>query len=600
MQKTTVCALDCYDACKIIMEEDAFPKISGAQIHPVGNGALCSLLNKSIHEASRIEKPRVDGVEVSMDEAMLTVKKALESPSALLWRGSGNMGVMQEVSNLIMERLNGTLTHGSLCDGAGNAGIVEGRGVNKTLPLEQIAKADTVVVWGRNVTVTNAHMMPFIEGKNLVVIDPVKTAIAKKADVHMQIQPRTDYYLAIMLARFIYMEDSQDSEWCEEFASEYEDFYDFTQEHRIKPILEYIGTDLGEIGRVLNLLRDQKIVFLVGTGVQKYSTGASTLHAIDSLAALLGLFGQEGSGVHYLGDSKLGFDNPFEVSCKTVSKVVTNFSDFDTVLVQGGNPAASMPDSTRVQNELEKVENLIYFGLYENETSKRAKIVIPAKNFFEKEDVRLSYGHQYVEKMHKVMDSEIGISEYDFTKYLFDAFGLEGLESEGAYIKNWLEQCDEDDEGNLISPAFEEIPYAEGFGEDGDDEFEFIEDYDDDFINTKSLTKVRTSKKNQLTDEKLWLISPKNNKALNTQFKRSESVILNPTLGYKVGDKVKLETEFGALVLEVILSEDIRENCVVISNNTIGINKLTPSLVSNEGKSACYQEVKITVEKVEG
>ena len=413
-----------------------------------------------------------------------------------------------------MERLNGTLTHGSLCDGAGDAGIVEGRGVNKPLPLEQIAKADTIVVWGRNVTVTNAHMMPFVEGKNLIVIDPIKTSIAKKADVHMQIQPRTDYYLAIMLSRFIYMEDSQDSQWCEEFASEYEEFYDFTQEHRIKPILEYIGTDLGEIGHVLNHLRDQKVVFLVGTGVQKYSTGASTLHAIDSLAALLGLFGQEGSGVHYLSNSKLGFENPFEVTCKTVSKVVTKFSEFDTVLVQGGNPAESMPDSTRVQDELDKVENLIYFGLYENETSKRAKIVIPAKNFFEKEDVRLSYGHQYVQKMNKIVDSEIGISEYAFTKYLFDAFNLEGLESEEAYIEKWLEQCDEDDEGNLISPAYEAIPYEEGFGEDGEDEFEFIDDYDDDFINTKSLTKVRTSKKNQLSSDTLWLISPKTHKAL--------------------------------------------------------------------------------------
>jgi len=596
---TTACALDCYDACKIIIEEGSFPKMTGEENHPVGNGALCMLLNKSIHDEERIEKPRIDGVEVSMEEAMKAVKAAFDAPSSLLWRGSGNMGVMQEVTNLLMERINGTLTHGSLCDGAGNAGIVEGRGVNKTLPLEQIAKADTIVVWGRNVTVTNAHMMPFIEGKNLIVIDPIKTAIAKKADVHMQIQPRTDYYLAIMLARFMYMEDSQDSEWCEEFASEYEDFYDFTQEHRIKPILEYIGTDLGEIGHVLNYLRDQKVVFLVGTGVQKYSTGASTLHAIDSLAALLGLFGKEGSGVHYLGSSTLGFDNPFDVTCKTVSKVMTNFSNFDTVLVQGGNPASSMPDSTRVQEELDKVENFIYFGLYENETAKRAKIVIPAKNFFEKEDVRLSYGHHYIEKMNKVVDSEIGISEYDFTKYLFDAFNLDGLESEEVYIATWLEQCDEDDEGNLISPAYEKIPYEEGFGEDGDDEFEFIDDYDDDFINTKSLTKVRTSKKNQLSQDTLWLITSKSNKALNTQFQQKNIVQLHPVLGYAEGDKVKISSECGSLVLDVVLNEDVRENCIVITNNTIGVNNLTPSMVSNEGENACYQEVKISVEKVE-
>ena len=591
MLKTTACPLDCYDACKIIVE-DEITKIQGDATHPTGNGALCTLLNKKIHEEYRIKVPRIDGKEVSLEDAMNAVKKAFKSPSSLLWRGSGNMGVMQEITNLFMDKINGTLTHGSLCDGAGNAGIVEGRGVNKTLALEQIAKADTIVVWGRNVTVTNAHIMPFIEGKNLIVIDPIKTAIAKKADIHMQIQPRTDYYLAIMLSRFIYMEDSQDTKWLEEFASDYEDFYDFTQEHRIKPILQYIGTDLGEIGHVLNYLRGQKVVFLVGTGVQKYSTGASTLHAIDSLAALLGLFGKDGSGVHYLGNSKLGFNNPFDTSCKTVSKAVTPFSDFDTVLVQGGNPAESMPNSTTVCERLDKVENLIYFGLYENETSKKAKIVIPAKNFFEKEDIRLSYGHQYVHKMHKIIQNDIGISEYDFTKWLFDAFNFKNLESEETYIDKWLKQCKQDN-NEYISPAYEDIPYIDGFGESGEDEFVFVDDYDDDFINTKSLTKARTSKKNQLTNEHLWLLTPKTSKSLNTQFQRDTKVYLHPALGYKDGSKAKVVSEFGELTLDVVCSEDIRQNCIVIPSNTKGINILTPPIISNEGENACYQEVKV-------
>ena len=593
----TACGLDCYDACKIVVEDNIVTKICGDRKHPVGNGALCVFLNRSIHSENRIEVPRIDGVEVSIDEAMQAVKVAFEKPTSLLWKGSGNVGVMQDITNLFIEKNLGTLTHGSLCDGAGDAGILEGRGVNKTLPLEQIKEADTVIVWGRNLTVTNAHIIPFIEGKKLVVIDPVKTAIAKKADLHLQIQPRADYYLAIMLARFIYMEDSQDTEWLEEFASEYEDFYDFTQEHRIKPILDYIGVDLGEMGKALNYLRNQKVVFLVGLGVQKYSTGASTLRAIDSLATLLGLFGKEGCGVHYLGNSKLGFDNPFEVKCKTVSKVLTKFSEFDTVLIQGGNPAESMPDSTRVHEELDKVKNLIYFGLYENETSKRAKIVIPAKNFFEKEDVRLSYGHQYVQKMNKVIDSDIGISEYDFTHYLFHAFGFEGLKSEDIYISDWLEQCEKED-GYYVSPAYEVIPYEEGFGEDGDDEFEFMDEYSDDFINTKRFTKARTSKKNKVKDKRFWLLSPKSNKSLNTQFKRENKVQIHSECGYAEGEQLRLSSEYGSIVLEIELNEDLRKDCLVVTSNTRGLNRLTPSIESDEGESACFQEVKVEIESI--
>ena len=593
----TACGLDCYDACRIVTDEIHFPKMHGDKEHPAGNGALCALINKSIHEAGRITQPRVDGKVVSMEEAMAAVAEAFKAERSLLWRGSGNLGVMQEVTNLFMEKIGGSLTHGSLCDAAGEAGILLGRGVHRNLPLEQIAKADTVVVWGRNVTVTNAHMMPFLEGKKLVVIDPVKTPIAKKADLHMQIEPRMDYYVAILLARFVFMEDGEDLEWLEEFAPEFEDFYDYTREHRIKAILEHIGTDLGEMGSILELIRGQKTVFLVGAGVQKYSTGSYTLQAIDALAAVLGLFGKEGCGVHYLGDSKLGFENPFRVKTTSVPKATTNFSYFDTVLVQGGNPAASMPDTNRVKRELEGVENLVYFGLYENETSQMARIVIPAKNFFEKEDVRLSYGHHYVQKMNKVVENDIGISEYDFTRYLFDAFGFDGLESEAAYIEKWLLQCEEKN-GFLCSPAHEEIPYAEGFGESGDDEFEFIDDYDDDFINPKRFTKYRKKSKTKPKDETFWLLSPKSSKSLNTQFFRDNRVQIHPDAGFEEGEAVRLVSEHGEHTFSVHLNEDIRPNCVVVTNNTTGVNSLTPAILSEEGHNACYQEVKVRIERV--
>lgn len=594
MKNTSACALDCYDACSIMMEEG---KIKADPTNPIGNGALCAIVNKNMSEEARIEVPRIEGKEVSLDEAMQAVHQAMKADKTLLWKGSGNMAVMQNITALLIEKLGGSLTHGSLCDGAGDAGILNGRGVNRNLPLSQIEKAETVVVWGRNVTVTNSHLMPYLEGKTLVVIDPVKTAIAKKAEIHLQIKPRSDYYLAIMLSRFVYMEDSQATQWLEEFAPEYEEFYDFTQEYRIKPILEYIGTDLGELGHLLNAIRDKKTVFLLGAGIQKYSTGASVFHAIDSLAALLGLFGKEGSGVSYLSTMRLGFDDPFAVKCDTVPKALADFSAFDTVLVQGGNPAESMPDTARVEASLEGVENLIYFGLYENETSKRAKIVIPAKHFYEKEDLLLSYGHQYVRQMHTLKASNIGISEYDFTKYLFDAFGFEGLESEESYINTWLEQCSKEGD-DYISPAHQEIPYLEGFGEEGEDEFEFIEDYEDDFVNTKSFTKVRTSAKNKMHDERFWLLSPKSKHALNTQFKRENTLEIHSTHGYEQGERLNVTSDTGSIVLEVQLNDDLRQDSVLIYASTPQLNYLTPAILSEEGDNACFQELKISLSKV--
>ncbi len=592
----TACPLDCFDACSIVCDPSRPKKLVAGNANPYTNGVLCAHLNKHIHETKRVEKPVVNGKEVSMEEALDAVAKALQK-EWLLWRGSGNLGIMQLVTNLLASKTAGVLTHGTLCDGAGNAGIEAGRGVNRLLPIEQIAKSEVVVVWGRNVTVTNAHLMPYIQDKEIIVIDPVKTKIAKMANLHLQVKPRSDFYLATILARFIIMENAEDREWLEEFASEYEEYYEFTRTFRIKAILEHIGLSLSDIGDFLLMLQNKRVVFLVGAGVQRYEIGDSTLRAIDALAALMGLFGKEGCGVSYLSNSKLGFNNPFEVKTKTEPIATTPFSKYKTVIVQGGNPAESMPCSSRVINELKQVENLIYFGLYENETSKLANIIIPAKNFLEKDDVRLSYGHQYVQKMNKVYDSDIGISEYDFTQEILKRLNLEPIESENYYIDFWLNQTIKT-ENRYISPNFNEIPYKEGFGEKGGEEFEFIDDFYDDFEDIKALRRFR---KNRITQsEEFWLLTPKSNKTLNFQFERPKpAVYIPPNLNIESGSRVLVKSIWGSLELTAEVTDKLRNDTVLIYCGVKGVNNLTPPVSSQEGDMACYGDVKVTIEKLD-
>ncbi len=580
----TACPLDCYDACAITCDPSYPTRLVATPTHPTSNGALCALLNKHMHETPRIEKPRVNGEEVSMEVALDAAAAALSQSPLLQWRGSGHLGVMQSVTNLLIAKLGGTRTYGSLCDGAGGAGILAGRGYNRQLPPEQIAKADVVVVWGRNLTVTNSHIMPYIKGKILVVIDPVRTPIAKQADIHLQIQPRSDFMLAIMLARFVAMENAEDEAWLEAHAEDFEDFYEFTQGFRMVPALRDIGIDMHQVGDVLSLLLGQKVVFLVGAGPQKYSQGHAVFHAIDSLAATLGLFGREGCGVSYLGNSTQGFENPFKIDVDEVSIVTTPFEKFKTVLVRGGNPAGSMPCTNKVVSSLKQVENLIYFGLHENETSYLADIIIPAKTFLEKEDIRLCYGHHYIEDMHKVLESDIGISEYAFVAAMFERLGLEGLESEQAYLDTWRDQYATANDYAVL-PDYEEIPYQEGFGEESDEKFVFVDDYEDDFDE-------------EAEEGSYWLLSPKPSKSLNTQFVRGEQVLLPLSCGFQEGERVRVVSAHGEQQFDVRLSADLREDCVVIYAGSIGLNKLTPPLASEEGEGACYQEVKVSIERI--
>ena len=592
----TACPLDCWDACGITVDPQYPDVLVATADHPTSDGTLCALTKKHFHKEPRITAPRVDGQEVPMDVALDAVATALQERTSLLWRGSGNLGVMQSVTDLLMAQVGGTLTSGSLCDSAGQAGVEAGRGINRILPPEQIAQSEVIVVWGRNMTVTNKHLLPYMKGKKLIVIDPIRTQIAKQADIYLQIKPLTDIYLALLLARFSIMEDGENHMWLETYGSDWEEFYEFTREFRIKAILDYIGLSLNDMGDMLHLIQSHRTVFLVGIPLQHHAQGHATIQAIDSLAAILGLFGREGCGVSYMGHSRQGFDDPFSVDLPRVPIVNTPFDQFDTVLVQGGNPAASMPNSTQVVSSLSAVETLIYFGLHENETSACARIVIPAQSFLEKEDIRFSYGHQYITPMHQVTQVEFGISEYDFAAAVIARLGLKPLEEMSHYLQCWTRQFATHNK-HAVSPAFEAQPYANGFGENGEEEFAFIDEYEDE---NEPIAFRRFRQEDSASDDKsFWLISPKSLHALNSQYIRSEAVYLSPELGFKAGEKVRLVSEDSELVLPVALSEDVRVDCVLVYGSTPGVNRLTPSHMSEEGEGACYAEAKVQITRAE-
>ncbi|MCW8839267.1 MAG: molybdopterin-dependent oxidoreductase [Thiovulaceae bacterium] len=574
----TACPLDCYDSCEIIYENERIKaKKSGHT-----RGFLCPHLNH-YEKNLQIQKPRYNGKEISMEEALLILKELLastEKNEILHYRGSGNFALMQEVSDHFFASYGATLTNGSLCDGAGEAGIIEGRGSNKNMPLSQIEKSEVVILWGRNPHTTSSHLLPLLKDKQIIVIDPIKTKIAKIADLYIQIQPRGDLELAMLLSRFLHIEHGCDEQFLEEHASEAEDFYELTQNIRIKAVLDKINVSLGDIGDILAMVRARKVAIICGVGIQKYRNGSEVIRAIDAFATNLGLFGKEGCGVAYLGNSREGIESPFNTKAKKVSKVDTKFSDFKTVFIQGANPLSQMPNSLRVASEISSVKNVIYFGLFENETSEVASLVIPAKNFLHKNDIRTSYSHNAMINMLKQKDSDIGISEYELSKYLCNEFGID-IKSEDDYIKHFKNFSVQNIDGFYYVENREEIPYQDGFDTD-DNEFVFLDEFEAD----------------QHEEEKLFLITSKSPKSLNSQFDREESVYLPSSMGFKENDLVIIESSVGSVELRVKINNDLRDDCVLIYSGTKGVNNLTSSLHSYEGQNAIFQEEMVVVKSI--
>lgn len=579
----TACSLDCYDACEVIYNNGTLK--GRKEGHTAG--FLCPNLNH-YSDYETISRPRYRGRAISLDEALSKLKDIIannDKCETLHYRGHGNFALMQEVTDHFFSSIGATLTNGSLCDGAGEAGIIKGRGSNKNMSIQEVGKSDVVILWGRNPHTTSSHLLPLIKNKKIIVIDPVKTKAAKTANLHIQLKPHSDMKLAMILSRFLHVGHGCDEEYLKEFASEYKGYHKLIQTLETKSVFKEIDVTETQIETLLDLVCGQKVAIVCGIGIQKYRDGADVMRAIDAFAIMLGLFGKEGCGVSYLGASREGIKSPFYKEAKKVSKVNTEFSDFKTVFIQGANPLAQMPDSIRVRESISRVENVVYFGLYENETSDIADLVIPAKSFLYKNDVRTSYSHNAMSLMPKVKDIEYGISEYDLASYLCKEFGIE-LKSEDFYIKHFESFAVEKMDGLLHVEAREELPYQEAYtkeasGFDTDSgEFVFLKEID--------------SKSDEA--EGMYLITPKSLKSLNSQFNREENVYLHSSLGYAEGEMITISSDNGRVELKVKHNDDMRTDSVLIYSGTRGVNNLTSSKHSVDGKSAVYQENRVKID----
>lgn len=577
----TTCPLDCYDGCSIAVTNEL--KLKGNKAHPITQGYLCHHLNH-FHTFERIEEPRYLGQSVKMEEALALLDqqlRAYEPTKTLFFKGSGNLGIMQGVTKTFFASHKAVIASGSLCDEAGDAGICESRGANLALSPLHVKDAEVVILWGRNPTVTNSHMLPSLKGKILIVIDPVKIDLSNHAALHIQIKPRGDLYLALLLCRLVAMEEMEDHTFLNERTRNYKDFLDFINGIPMRKLLDKAQVNLDEVGSLLHLIQGKKVSILVGIGVQKYSFGHSVLRAIDAFGAMLGLFGKVGCGVGYLSNSGFGYTLPFKVNAKKEPLPIVDFGKYDLVFIQGGNPLNQMPCTSKVQEGLDKAKCIVYFGLHENETSARAHLVIPAKTFLAKNDVKLSYGHPFVGRMPKIVESVVGISEYDLTQTLLSAFGHDTLESEAQILENVIASNSVEKDGLWISKAYEYIPYEKTFYTPSG-KFEFLEEFDDDFED----------------EEGFYLIAAKQNKSLNSQFVTDDYLYVPLCLGLEQEERVRLSNRYGSCIYSVMPTDTLRDDCLLLYSGAKNANRLTPYAMSQEGNCATYQEMKVRLERV--
>ena len=220
------CALDCPDTCAWTVTVDGgVPiKLRGRADHPNTRGGLCPKMNSYLDYSARDDRllqplrrvgDKGEGrfAPISWDEALdewsSKWREILDTSGGdAIWpfAGTGNLGLIQgiEAGGRLFNTLGLANHHASICSISGYVGLDEIMGSPTTFDPEELPEAGVIILWGHNPVVASVHLMPIIErakanGVPIVCIDPVRTASAKRSDVHLAPRPGTDGALALGL-----------------------------------------------------------------------------------------------------------------------------------------------------------------------------------------------------------------------------------------------------------------------------------------------------------------------------------------------------------------------------------------------------------------
>src|SRR5262249_8197860 len=144
--------------------------------------------------------------EVSWDEALDLIARRMQEvrsraggEAILPYHYGGSNGWLTEgaLASRFFRRLGASRCLRTLCAAATGAAQKGLYGAVPGVALEDFVYAKLIVLWGVNPSATGIHHVPVIEearraGARLVVIDPRRTPLGRKADLFLPVRPGTD------------------------------------------------------------------------------------------------------------------------------------------------------------------------------------------------------------------------------------------------------------------------------------------------------------------------------------------------------------------------------------------------------------------------
>ena len=293
-----------------------------------------------------------------------------------------------------------------------------------TNPATDIPLADLMIVIGANPTaahpVTGAKIkQQALSGAGLIVIDPVRTELARLADYHLQLKPGTNVAVLNMIQYFIVEAGLVDYDFIEERCEGGLEFIEQIKELDVDKMAEISGLDK-------QLVKDAAIAYASaknamefhGLGVTEHSQGTQTVMLISNLAMMTGNIGRPGVGVNPLrgqnnvqGAADMGcqphhgpgymwmdqqevqdyYQDKFNLPTPTTAgKKIPEMFDgaidgsVKALWVFAEDVVQTDPNTHHVIKAMKALDLLVVQEIFMSETAKMADVVLPGATFLEK------------------------------------------------------------------------------------------------------------------------------------------------------------------------------------------------------------------------
>lgn len=455
------CPRNCFDTCslKTYVKDGIVSYVEGAKESTFTHGMPCVkglTYPRRAYSPDRIKYPMIqDGRgtgkwrRISWDEAMekiaskmLEIKKKDGSLLGLaLTKYSGNLGIMNYGVEGMMSSLGYTTRFvGTPCWPAGIDAQSYDMGDMWCNDPEDLVKAKYIIIWGANPAWCSIHTMKYIykareQGAKVVVIDPLLTQTAVKADLYLRVRPASDGALALGMARHLLDKGLVDQTFVNQYAY---GFPEFAQYLRDNITVEWAAEQCGLPADIIRQLTEEfaaakPATIWIGYGMQRHINGGTNVRAIDAFVAMTGNIGLEGGGARYghlqtwgfnyyamtqkAPDGSVGFVGPqgpkgeFDFAAKTavqysdrslnINKTAQGILDakdppIRMLWVSCKNPFSQDFDRNKMQRAFEKLEMVVCVDQFFNQTVEQADIVLPVTTLLEEWNISVSYWHYWL------------------------------------------------------------------------------------------------------------------------------------------------------------------------------------------------------------